>query len=131
MLESPLNTAESAEQTLRLTASSRAEVLAQVAREVAAPCPELDAAAIEAALVAREEARSTAVGDGFALPHAVLPTLEHPTSLRVSFERPVIWDDTGGQVDHCVVILVPPGREGVHLKLVAEAVAQHQGDSQG
>lgn len=110
---------------IRLTARSRAEVLAAVAREIAAPCPELDAAVIQAALQAREEARSTDLGDGLAIPHAVLSELDVPRTLHVSFARPVPWGEDGGDVDRCVVILVPPGRESAHLELVAQAVRSH------
>ena len=116
---------------VRLTARSRAEVLAQVAREVAAPCPELDAAAIQAALQAREEELSTNVGGGLALPHAVLPELETPRTLRVTFERPIPWGEDGAAVDHCVVILVPPGRESTHLQLVARAISGHDAAATG
>ena len=114
------------EQEVRLTARSRAEVLAQVAREVAAPCPDLDAVAIEAALQAREELQSTAVGEGLALPHAVLNELDSPRVLKVSFDQPVPWDEDGGEVERCVVILVPPGKESAHLELVSQAVRGHQ-----
>lgn len=111
---------------VRLTARSRAEVLAQVAREVAAPCKELDAAAIEAALQAREEIRSTNIGDGLAVPHAVLAELETPRVLQVSFDRPVHWGEEGEDVERCVVILVPPGRQSSHLELVAQAIQSHK-----
>ncbi len=113
---------------LRLTARSRADVLAQVAREVAAPCPELNAAVIEAALQAREEAHSTNVGEGLAVPHAVLAELKAPRMLHVSFERPVPWGDEADEVERCVVILVPPGRETTHLNLVAQAVRSSEPD---
>ena len=116
---------------LRLTANSRADVLAQVAREVAAPCPELDAGAIQAALQAREEAHSTHVGAGLALPHAVLAELDAPRMLHVSFESPVPWGEEGAEVERCVVILVPPGRETTHLKLVAQALRSSEPDSGG
>ena len=123
MLKSPLSCPESqVGEDLRLTARSRAEVLAQVAREVAAPCPELDAVAIEAALQAREEEASTELGGGFAMPHAVLAGLSEPRMLNVAFEEPVQWGVEGGVVSRCVVILVPPGRERSHLKLVAQAI---------
>ena len=128
MLESPSNGLEfQAGEDVRLTARSRADVLAQVAKEVAAPCPELDAAAIEAALQAREEDASTELGHGFAMPHAVLNGLDEPRLLNVVFEQPVQWGADGGAVNRCVVILVPPGRQRTHLKLVAQAVrgAQH------
>ena len=116
------------ENELCLTARSRAEVLAQVAREVAAPCPELDAAVIQAALQAREDAQSTEIGEGLAVPHAVLADLDQPRTLSVTFEHPVPWGEGGGEVERCVVILVPPGRERAHLGLVAQAVRTHRGE---
>jgi PTS system nitrogen regulatory IIA component len=123
MLETPLSCPEpQMGEDVRLTARSRAEVLAQVAIEVAAPCPELDAAVIEAALQAREEEASTELGCGMAMPHAVLAGLSEPRMLNVAFEQPVQW----GEVRRCVVILVPPGRERAHLELVAQAVRAHE-----
>ena len=110
-----------ASSTLTLSARSRADVLAQVAQEIAAPCPELDAAVIQAALHAREAAASTHVGDGLALPHAVMSDLASPRVLRVDFDLPVPWGEEGGEVDRCVVILVPPGGEKTHLSLIADA----------
>ena len=109
-------------ETLIVTARSRAEVLAHVARELAKPCPELDAAVVQAALRAREEAMSTDIGGGLAIPHAVLSELDTPRTLKVSFKHPVRWGDDGAEVDRCVVILVPPGHEDRHIELVAQAV---------
>jgi fructose PTS system EIIA component len=127
MLESLLSCPEpQVGEDVRLSARSRADVLAQVAREVAAPCPDLDAAAIEAALQAREEEASTELGEGFAMPHAVLAGLTEPRVLNVAFDEPVQWGAEGGVVNRCVVILVPPGRERTHLKLVAQAVRSGQ-----
>lgn len=111
---------------LHLTAASRAEVLAQVAQEVATPCPELDAAAIQAALQAREDESSTELGEGFALPHAVLSGLQEPRMVSVAFKEPVKWGERGGEVERCVVILVPPGRERAHLTLASQAIRTHR-----
>jgi mannitol/fructose-specific phosphotransferase system IIA component (Ntr-type) len=50
--------------------------LTALAAEVAARLPGLDAEALVARLLEREEQQSTGVGNGLALPHAMLPGLE-------------------------------------------------------
>ena len=109
-----------------MRADSRAEVLAQVAQKVASPCSELDAEMVEAALQAREEEASTELGEGLALPHAVLAGLQEPITLNVAFDEPVRWGEEGGEVERCVVILVPPGRSRTHLALTSHAIRTHR-----
>lgn len=75
---------------------------------------------LRGALQRREEAHTTAMGDGLALPHATLPGLER-TVLGVARARaPVAF---GGPDDEAVrlffVLLSPPGAEGTHIKLLA------------
>ncbi len=111
---------------LHVHAQTRAEVLAQVAVEVAHPRPELDPEVVAAALQAREEECSTELGQGLALPHAVLAGLQEPITLNVALNAPVRWGKSGAEVERCVVILVPPGRERTHLELSANAIRAHR-----
>lgn len=71
-------------------------------------------------LSAREESHTTALGDGVALPHAVLPGLRDRLFLVASASEPVQYGPEGGDlVDIFFVLLSPPGREGEHIKLLA------------
>lgn len=82
------------------------------------------------ALWDREEAHTTALGDGVAVPHAVLPTLGHQLLLVVSTLEPVPYGPKGEDpVDILFVLLSPPGREGEHIKLLARIcrLARHPG----
>jgi PTS system nitrogen regulatory IIA component len=53
-----------------------------LAAEVAARLPDVDAEALGAQLLEREEQQSTGVGGGLALPHAMLPGLEKTVSAQ-------------------------------------------------
>ena len=85
--------------------------------------PELDEAAIRAALSQREREGSTAIGSGSAIPHARVEGLSESILLDVKLRRPVRWDE-GEDVERCMVILVPPEAHDQHLKLTARAVRE-------
>ncbi len=72
------------------------------------------------ALAEREDAHSTALGQGIALPHAVLPFLSDPLLLVASTVTPVPFgpEEEDG-VDLLFLLLSPPGRQGEHIKLLA------------
>ncbi len=106
---------------VRLRADSRDEVLAWAARRCAGPCPEIDERAVLAALHAREQGEGTNLGEGVAVPHAMVAGLDHPVALDVTFEHPVSWGEGDHEVTQAFVILVPPGDHQAHLRLVAEA----------
>lgn len=71
-------------------------------------------------LSAREESHTTALGDGVALPHAILPELSNRLMMVVSAAEPVQYgSEDEDLVDIFFVLLSPPGREGEHIKLLA------------
>lgn len=82
--------------------------------------PALDRVAVRDALQKREEAHSTAMGHGLALPHATLPGLDD-TLLGVAQAREPIdfGGDDAGRVRLFFILLSPPGSEGTHIKLLA------------
>ena len=71
-------------------------------------------------LSAREESHTTALGDGVALPHAVLPKIQERVFLVASASKPLPYGpEAGDLVDIFFILLSPPGREGEHIKLLA------------
>lgn len=75
---------------------------------------------VERGLVAREQAHTTCMGHGMALPHATIGGLERPV-LMVALAPEAIQfgpEDTE-PVRLFFVLLSPPGREGEHIKLLA------------
>jgi PTS system nitrogen regulatory IIA component len=72
------------------------------------------------ALRAREEAHTTALGEGVAVPHAVVPTLPEILLLVVSTTEPIPFGPPDTDlVDLLFTLLSPPGREAEHIKLLA------------
>lgn len=105
---------------LDLAATTKREVLAEVARALAAPVPELDEARLLEVLVDREKLQSTGIGEGVAIPHGKLPGL---TRLLASFARSqkgVDFESIDGRPTHLFFLLVVPEQSGgAHLKALA------------
>jgi PTS system nitrogen regulatory IIA component len=82
----------------------------------------VDAAAIEAALHEREQSGSTALGNGFAIPHCRLAQLQRPAAMYLRFAKPLKLDtpDAEPLID-AVVLLVPSWARSAHLALLADA----------
>jgi PTS system nitrogen regulatory IIA component len=82
---------------------------------------DLDAAPLFRALCRREQAGSTALGAGFAIPHARIPGIDRPLTLLLRAKRPVDFK----AADHepvwlMLAILVPEhGDKQDHLRLLA------------
>lgn len=81
----------------------------------------LDPAPIERALERRERAVSTALGDGFAIPHARVAGLDRPLTLFVRTASAIEFDAPDGKpVSDLLAILVPAdGDKDDHLQLLA------------
>ena len=96
------------------------DALEFIARAIAAHHA-LDPAPIFRALSRREQAGSTALGGGFALPHASIPGIERPLTLLVRPREPIAFNASDhGPVSLMLAILVPErGDRSVHLKLLA------------
>jgi PTS system nitrogen regulatory IIA component len=111
-------------------ACTRDDVLHSAAARGAAAVPGLDADAVFRALARREQAASTALGAGVAIPHARVDAIERPytfflrTRLAIDFGAP-----DGKPVDRFVVILVPrDGDADEHLEMLA-MLTQRIGDA--
>lgn len=79
--------------------------------------PEFD---VTQALKAREEAHTTCLGKGVAVPHATVPGLSEPLLLVATASPPVPFGPSDTDpVDLFFILLSPSGREGEHIKLLA------------
>lgn len=83
------------------------------------------------ALKAREEAHTTCLGKGVAVPHATVPDLAGPLILVATASPPIQFGPPESDpVDLFFVLLSPSGREGEHIKLLARIcrLAHHPDD---
>ena len=72
------------------------------------------------ALRAREEVHTTTLGEGVAVPHAVIPTLEEILLVVATAREPLLFGPPDASpVDLLFTLLSPPGREAEHIKLLA------------
>ena len=88
----------------------------------------LDATQVAESLAEREAMGSTALGQGFALPHARLRGLRQPQAAFMRLDQPIPFNAPDGKpVSDLLVLLVPEKATEAHLQLLAEA-AQMFGD---
>lgn len=100
--------------------TDRAHALGFIAEAIAA-LHGLEAAPVCRALQRREQAASTALGNGFAIPHARIAGLERPLTLFVRSREAIAFGAPDGKpVKDFLGILVPAdGDKGDHLELLA------------
>jgi PTS system nitrogen regulatory IIA component len=101
----------------------------RLAAQAIGPAHGIDPVLVFDALRRREQAASTALGAGFAIPHARLPGIGQPVTAFIRLRKPMPFGATDGMpVSHLLVILVPKdGDDGDHLKmlsLIAELFSQ-------
>jgi PTS system nitrogen regulatory IIA component len=105
---------------LDLESTAKDEVLAEMARSLAAAEPTVDAERLLGVLREREALQSTGIGDGVAIPHGKLPGLDR---LVASFARSRVGVDFAsidGQPTQLFFLLVVPEHSGgQHLKALA------------
>lgn len=110
-------------------AADRAAVLAELGRALEASGVPAPASEVEGLLALREAGRSTVLGNGIAVPHACVATLEGPV-LLVAVTRE--WVAFGSASEEPVrvffTLLTPPAQEGIHVRLLARIcrVARHR-----
>lgn len=86
------------------------------------------------ALRAREESHTTVLGEGVAVPHAVVPALEDVLLLVATTAEPLSFGPPESDpVDLLFTLLSPPGREAEHIKLLARIcrIVRHPGFVEG
>ncbi len=105
--------------TPKLSAPSKHQALSLLA-ETAARRFSLDAGVVLDALLAREQAGSTGVGGGVALPHARLPGLDRMRGVFIRLEAPVAFDAIdGAPVDLIFALFAPTDAGAEHLRALA------------
>jgi PTS system nitrogen regulatory IIA component len=108
---------------LDVDATTRDRVFIEVGRLIAARhgLREQD---VVAGLVAREKLGSTALGRGFAIPHARVNGLTHAIAAFVRTRLAIPFDAPDGKpVSFLLVLLVPEGATDAHLALLAQAAS--------
>lgn len=89
-----------------------------------------DASEVVSGLTRREEAHSTAMGHGMALPHATVSGLSRPVLMVALAREPVQFGPPETEpVRVFFVLLSPPGHESEHIKLLARIcrLVRHHG----
>ena len=103
-----------------LTATSKPEVLVELADAVTKRHPELDKARLVGALEDRERLNSTALGDGVAIPHGKLPGIRRVFAAFARSRAGVDFQSLDGKPTHLFFLLVAPeDSAGAHLKALA------------
>ena len=117
------------QRALRLDDTLRGRAVIEAAARCLAPAHGLDAALVFDALWRREQAASTALGRGCAVPHARIGGIVRPSTLYVRTDVPVDFGAPDGlPVSDFLVVLVPrDGADDDHLQLLA-AIARLFGD---
>ena len=105
---------------LDIDARDNVQVLEMAAATIA-QAQALDPAPIFSALWRREQARSTGLGDGFAIPHARISDIASPITLFIRTKSGIEFHAPDGEpVSQLLVIMVPAdGAKQDHLDLLA------------
>jgi mannitol/fructose-specific phosphotransferase system IIA component (Ntr-type) len=76
-------------------------------------------AEIESRLEERERIQSTCIGNGIALPHAIVDSMEETRLLISVLPEPIVYRDSGDEVRICVAIIGPASDRQEHLELIS------------
>jgi len=103
-----------------LSGTSKGAVLDELARFLAERQPRIDAQTLRRVLEEREQLASTAIGDGIAIPHGKLDTLDRLVGALGRSVPGLDCDSIDGKPTHLLFMLVAPTNSaGVHLKALA------------
>ena len=104
----------------KLVATTKADVIAELARHVAERVPGLDAAKVADILLEREKLGSTGIQDGIAIPHGKVPGLSTIVIACGRSPQGIDFDAHDGKPTHLFfVLLAPEFAAGQHLKALA------------
>jgi PTS system nitrogen regulatory IIA component len=102
-----------------LKVNSKKQALQELTAKAAELTGQSERAILEI-LLQREKLGSTGVGNGIAIPHGKLPTLNRLFGLFARLERPIDFEALDGQpVDLVFLLLAPEGAGADHLKALA------------
>ncbi len=103
-----------------MQAKTKKEALRELASGLAAQVDGLDPARLLDLLLEREKLGSTAMGDGIAIPHARIESLDRLLAAFGRSRQGVDFDSVDGKRTHLFFLLVAPGTEGsAHLLTLA------------
>ena len=112
------------------TPGSKKKVLELISDIVAAQYPTLSSQEVFESLLAREKMGSTGIGNGIAIPHGRLTTIDHPIGMFIKCEEPIQFDAIDKQpVDILFALLVPADQCQQHLSTLS-SMAQKLSDKQ-
>lgn len=103
-----------------MQAKTKKEALRELASGLAAQVSGLDPARLLDLLLEREKLGTTAMGDGIAIPHARIESLDRLLAAFGRSRHGVDFDSVDGKRTHLFFLLVAPGTEGsAHLLTLA------------
>ncbi len=103
-----------------LGAKTKPEVIAELARHMAAQIPGVERDKVERVLNEREKLASTAIGEGVAIPHGKLAAVSQLWGCVARSKSGVDFDSMDGKATHLFFVLIAPENStGVHLKALA------------
>jgi PTS system nitrogen regulatory IIA component len=105
---------------LDLVSTTKDDLLAEMARSLAAAEPALEAEALLNVLREREALQSTGIGEGVAIPHGKVQGLDRLVAAFARSTRGVDFDSIDGQPTQLLFLLIVPEQSGgQHLKALA------------
>ena len=105
---------------LDLSSHAKRDVLAEMAKRLAAAEPGLDEARLLEVLLERESLQSTGIGEGVAIPHGKLPGLKRLIASFARSQAGVDFESIDGLRTQLFFLLVVPEHSGgQHLKALA------------
>jgi PTS system nitrogen regulatory IIA component len=105
---------------LDLVSTTKDDLLAEMARSLAATEPALEAEALLNVLREREALQSTGIGEGVAIPHGKVQGLDRLVAAFARSTRGVDFDSIDGQPTQLLFLLIVPEQSGgQHLKALA------------
>jgi len=112
------------------TPGSKKKVLELISDIASAQYPTLSSQEIFESLLAREKMGSTGIGNGIAIPHGRLNSIESPIAVLVTCDEAISFDAIDKQpVDILFALLVPSEQCQQHLSTLA-AMAEKLNDKQ-
>src|SRR5215207_6346549 len=104
----------------QLQGTAKSEVLAEMSGHLAKNQGGVDPEALRKVLEERELLASTAIGDGIAIPHGKLDTVEQLVGTLGRSQPGLEFESIDGKPTHLVFMLVAPSSStGIHLKALA------------
>jgi PTS system nitrogen regulatory IIA component len=103
-----------------LAADTKAGVLAELSRHLAARVESVDPEVLRKVLEERELLASTAIGDGIAIPHGKLDAVGRLVGALGRAPKGIEFESIDGKPTYLIFMLVAPASStGVHLKALA------------